>query len=78
MRVRVSDQGRLNDLIGYLREGGCIAQQAGADTLDVFVPSASKEQQARMELAIYLTAYRLRNPGVETRILTPPTRSASA
>ena len=74
MRVRVSDQSRLQDLIRYLREGGCIAEQARADTLDVFMPSVPNQQLARMELGVYLTAWRIRNPGVEPRILTPPPR----
>jgi hypothetical protein len=74
VRVRVSDRSRLQDLIRYLREGGCIAEQAGADTLDVFMPSVQNQQQARMELGVYLTAWRIRNPGVETKVLTPPPR----
>lgn len=72
MRVKVSDPGRLHDLIRYLREGGCIAEQARADTLDVFMPSVPNERDARMELAIYLTAWGVRNPGMETEILEPP------
>ena len=74
MRVRVSDRARLQDLIRYLREGGCIAEQADANTLDVFMPSVPDRRQARMELGIYLTAWRVRNPGVETKLLTPPPR----
>ena len=74
MRVRVSDQARLQSLIRYLREGGCIAEQAGADTLDVFMPSVPNQRQARMELGVYLTAWRIQNPGVETKVLTLPPR----
>ena len=74
MRVRVSDKSRLQDLIRYLREGGCIAEQAGADTLDVFMPSIPNQEQARIELGVFLTAWRIRNPDVETRLLTPPPR----
>jgi hypothetical protein len=74
MRVRVSDESRLQSLIRYLREAGCIAEQASADTLDVFMPSVPKQRDARMELGVYLTAWRIRNPGVETELLTPPPR----
>jgi hypothetical protein len=74
MRVRVSDKSRLQDLIRYLREGGCIAEQAGADTLDVFMPSVPNQKQARMQLAIYLTAWRIRNPGLDAQLLAPPPR----
>ncbi len=72
MRVKVSDPGRLHDLIRYLREGGCIAEQARADTLDVFMPSIPDQREAEKELDIYLTAWRVRNPGVETEIVEPP------
>lgn len=75
MRVKVSDPGLLHDLIRYLREGGCVAEQARADTLDVFMPSVPNLREARMDLAIYLTAWRVRNPGVETEIVPPPPRS---
>ncbi len=30
---------RLQSLIRYLREAGCIAEQASEDTLDVFMPA---------------------------------------
>lgn len=39
VRVRVSDRARLQSLIRYLREAGCIAEQASEDTLDVFMPA---------------------------------------
>jgi hypothetical protein len=73
MRV-VSDHARLQDLVRYLREGGCIIEQVGPNALDVFVPSVADHRQARMELGIYLTAWRVRNPGVETKLLAPPRR----
>ena len=74
MRVRVSDWARLQSLIRYLREAGCIAEQASEDTLDVFMPALPAQREARMELGIYLTAWRVRNPGVETKLLPPPPR----
>ncbi len=74
MRVRVSNQSRLQDLIRYLREGGCIAEQAGADILDVFMPSVPNQQQARLQLDIYLTAWRIRNPGLDAQLLAPSPR----
>ena len=65
---------RLQSLIRYLREAGCIAEQASEDTLDVFMPAVPTQREARMELGIYLTAWRVRNPGVETKLLPPPPR----
>jgi hypothetical protein len=76
MRVRVSDPARLQSLIRYLREAGCIAEQASEDTLDVFIPALPAQRDARMKLGVYLTAWRVRNPGVETTLLAPPPRGA--
>ena len=50
VRVRVSDRARLQSLIRYLREAGCIAEQASEDTLDVFMPALPTQREARMEL----------------------------
>jgi hypothetical protein len=75
VQVRVSDQRRLHDLIRYLREAGCVAEQAGANTLDVFMPSVPDLRRARLQLGTYLTAWRIRNPGVETQLLMPPPRA---
>lgn len=76
MRVRVSDQALLHDLIQYLRQLGCIAEQAGANTLDVFMPSIPNEDEARIALGRYLADWRQTNPGAETQIMTmpPPSR----
>jgi hypothetical protein len=68
MRVRVSDQALLHDLIQYLRQLGCIAEQAGANTLDVFLPSILNEHQARIALGGYLADWRQANSGAETQI----------
>jgi hypothetical protein len=75
VQVRVSDQRRLHDLIRYLREAGCVAEQAGANMLDVFMPSVPDLRRARLQLGTYLTAWRIRNPGVETQLLMPPPRA---
>jgi len=72
MRIRVSDPARLQSLIRYLREVGCIAEQASEHTLDVFMPGVPTQREARMELGVYLMAWRVRNPGVEAKLLTPP------
>lgn len=69
MRVQVSDATRLRDLIRYLRECGCVAEQASATEADVFLPSVHSERGATMELGIYLTAWRVRNEGVTAEIL---------
>lgn len=70
MRVRVSDPARLRDLILYLRECGCVAEQASARETEVYLPAIRDARGARMELGIYLTAWRIRNEGVTTEVIT--------
>jgi hypothetical protein len=69
MRVRISDPARLRDLIQYLREAGCVAEQASQDEIDVFVPHARSDRQARTDVGIYLAAWRVKNEGVRADLI---------
>lgn len=69
MRVQVSDARLLRDLLLYLRECGCVAEQVSATEADVFLPGAHSERAARMEVGIYLTAWSIREEGVEAQII---------
>jgi hypothetical protein len=69
VRVKVSDQGRLRELLLYLRECGCVAEQASANEADVYLPHVPHEDGARMELGIYLTSWSIRNKGVSAEIV---------
>ncbi len=69
MRVRVSDPALLRDLIPYLRECGCVAEQASAQELDVYVPRVANERGARMEVGVYLAAWRVHHEGVDAELL---------
>jgi hypothetical protein len=63
MRVRVSDRKHLRDLILFLRECGCVAEQASQDEVDVFAPAAPNERAARTEVDVYLAAWRIKSGG---------------
>jgi hypothetical protein len=69
MRVRIGDPALLRDLLDFLRRAECVAEQASADTLDVFVPHAPSAGQARRELDLYLATWRARHPDVEADVL---------
>ena len=56
MRVRVNDPTYLRPLILFLRDCGCVAEQASQDEADVFAPTAPNERAARQEIGIYVTA----------------------
>lgn len=46
MRVKVSDRKYLRDLILFLRECGCVAEQASQDEAEVYVPAAPNDRAA--------------------------------
>ena len=62
MRVKVSDRTYLRDLILFLRECGCVAEQASVDEADVYVPVARNDRAAREEVRIYIAAWRIKTP----------------
>jgi hypothetical protein len=63
MRVKVNERKHLRDLILFLRECGCVAEQASQDELEVFVPAAPNERAARTEVDVYLAAWRVKSGG---------------
>ena len=63
MRVRVNDQKHLRDLILFLRECGCVAEQASAGDADVYAPAAPDDRAAREEVRICIAAWRIKSGG---------------
>jgi hypothetical protein len=70
MRVRVSNRALLRDLIRHLRECGCVAEQANASELDVYAPQTPNAEAARMEVDVYIAAWRARHEGAEAEIVS--------
>jgi hypothetical protein len=70
MRVRVSDATLLGDLQRYLRAAECTAEQADEDALDVYVPQAPSDAQARREVDIYLKTWQAMHPGARADLVT--------
>lgn len=69
MRVRLTDKALLPDLLLYLRSTESVVEQVGPDELNVIVPRAPSDEQARREVDIYLRAWQVMNPGAEAEIL---------
>ena len=78
MRVHVSDTHLLDDLLHYLRECGCVVEGASGDEADVFLPGTPDVRSARVELDVYITAWRVRNGGVAAGIVYEPSRRRRA
>jgi hypothetical protein len=73
--VRLSDAGLADEFIGYLRRADCVADlgdvQAHAEgiAVEVGVPEAYDEEQARMEVALYLRVWEAVHPGSGAELL---------
>jgi hypothetical protein len=69
MRVKVSNPSLLPDLAQHLRECGCVAEQASANELDVYAPETANPAAARMEVDVYIAAWRVSHEGVDVEIV---------
>jgi hypothetical protein len=63
MRVKVSDRKYLRALLLFLRECGCVAEQADQEEADVYVPAAPNDRAARTEVGVYIAAWRVHSGG---------------
>ena len=75
MHVRLSDPRLAEELLGFLRRADCIANvgdvQAHAEGIAVAVevPKAYDDQQARMEVSLYLRVWEAMHPGSGVELL---------
>jgi hypothetical protein len=68
MRVRISDPSYLGDLEQSLRAAECVIEHVGAHELEVSVPGAPSDEQARREILIYLNTWEAMNPDVRVTL----------
>jgi hypothetical protein len=70
MRINVPPDAR-EELLEFLRRADCQAEAIDDVTLLVDVPAALGEEQARMEVDLYLKAWQASHPDVELHLLDP-------
>jgi hypothetical protein len=74
MKIRIDDPSLVDDLVHHLRRSGCVATpsevEANGDgvTLDVQLPAALDEQQARLEVEVYLKVFEATHGGRATSL----------
>jgi hypothetical protein len=78
MHVYISDPASLRNLQDFLRRADCIAEQARAHELEVYLPSAANERHARRDLNVYLATWQTRNPGIEAYIVEARKRAQAS
>ena len=75
MKIRVDDPQLVDELVHHLRRSGCVATpfeveaHGAAVTLDVQLPAALDEEQARMEIEIYVKVFEATHGGRATSLL---------
>ena len=75
MQVRLSDPRLADEFVGFLRRADCIADvgqvQAHAEgiAVEVEVPRAYDDGQARLEVALYLRVWEAVHPGSGAELL---------
>jgi hypothetical protein len=67
MRIKVDPEAR-EELLEHLRHADCEAHADGDEVVVVEVPDTS-EDQARLEVDLYLKAWRARHPDIEAHLL---------
>jgi hypothetical protein len=73
MKIQVPPEAR-EDLLLFLRRADCEVAVEDEDTVVVEVPAALGEEQARMEVDLYLKAWQASRPEVDAHLLDPQSR----
>ena len=75
MVVRLSDPSLAEKFLGYLRRADCIARLVEVDArgagvaVSIKVPAALDEEQARLEVGLYLRVWEAVHPGTEIQLV---------
>jgi len=75
MKIRVDDPQLVDDLVHHLRRSGCVATASPVEahgegiTVDVQIPAALDQEQARMEVELYLKVFEATHPGRSASLL---------
>ncbi len=72
MKVRVSNPALITDLAAFLARAACEARPGRGATIDVTLPHASSDHQARVYLDLYLAAWRGLHPNVRIELVEGP------
>jgi hypothetical protein len=71
LRIEVNPAAR-EELIEFLRRANCEVREDGEDALIVEVPGALGDEQARLEVDLYLKAWQASHPDVDAHLLGIP------
>jgi len=75
MKIRLDDPHLVDELVHHLRRSGCVAAASEVEahgdgiTVDVRLPAALDDEQARMEIELYLKVFEATHPGRAATLL---------
>ena len=69
VKILLTDAALLEALIEYLVAQGCVVEQVGPNLVEASRLSSVRHDQARVELALYLQAWRAAHPGADVRLV---------
>jgi hypothetical protein len=64
MRLELSDEKLLGELIGVLARHGCLADQIAPNVCRIVYPRAWTAREAQLELRFFVRAWQTNHPGV--------------
>ena len=65
LRLELSDEKLLVDLMGALARHGCLANQVAPNVCRIVYPRAWTPREAQLELRFFLRAWQTNHPGVK-------------
>ncbi len=69
MKILLTDAALLNELIAYLVNEGCVVEQVGPNLVEVSRLASVRHDQAKLDLDLFLQAWRASHPEAEVRLL---------
>jgi len=78
MQITFENPERLDDFVGFLRRGGCIALRLNETTVEALVPDVVSPLSERRELGAYLRSWQSASCGSGSGVVTLVDRRAFA
>ncbi len=69
MKILLTDAALLNELIAYLVNEGCVVEQVGPNLVEVSRLASVRHDQAKLDLDLFLQAWRASHPEAVVRLL---------
>ena len=70
LRLELSDERLLGDLVGMLAHHGCLADQIAPNACRIAYPRAWTPREAQLELRFFVRAWQANHPGVKAVLST--------